>query len=261
MLAKPSNVLKDDLKDYQDNLTELLRQLPAQKKFYFYATDVFDDCIRKQTIEALGLANKSMFSEQSGVAFKQGNALEDEFLNRLEAAGTIIVKQHGIFIPSHGISGKIDAIIFRPEPEILEIKTVKSYPFKQLKNTPWNEGADAIFAYLKKSYLSKVITNYAQLQCYLYALNQDHGYLIYFNKDSGERLDLLIGKDDQAMQQILSWFSQTRNTIDNSRRLIEKGMPVDEALPEKHDKKGWPCSWGSDQCTFWEYCHGEKANK
>jgi hypothetical protein len=258
MLAKPTDKFKQELEEYTGTLTELLKQLPPQKKFYFYATDAFD-CQRKQTIKALGLAHEAMYSEESGIAFAQGHALEAQFVERLRGLGLLTAQQQGIFIESHGVSGKVDLIVFRPEPELYEIKTCKSYQFKQLKAVPWNDGADVVFAYLKKNYLDKVITNYTQLQLYLFALDLPEGYLVYFDKNSGERLDLHILRDDTAVQKALSWFSQTRSLINKARRGLEKGLPADEALPEKLDKSKFPCSWGADRCSYYEFCHGAKV--
>ena len=127
-----------------------------------------------------------------------------------------------------------DFIVFRPEPEIFEIKTVKGYPFKLLKKAPWGADSDTVFAYLKQNWLDKIITNYTQLQLYIWALEQDHGYLIYFDKNSGERLDLLIQRDEIAIQKALSWYAQTRSLIDKARAGLQQGQTFDEALPEKH---------------------------
>lgn len=209
-------------------------------------------------IEWLALAPQKAYSEESGVAFAQGDALEEEFITRLISAGLIIARQVGVFIPSHGISGRVDAIVFRPEPEILEIKTVKGYPFKKLMEAPWDAGYDAIFAYMKRNWMDKILINYTQLQLYLFALEQEKGFLIYFDKNTGKRLDLEIRRDDTAVAKALTWFSQTKGAIDKARLGLEQGRPADEVLPPTLDKKKFPCAWEADRCAFWEFCYGEK---
>jgi len=183
----------------------------------YFSPSVVAHCLRWVGYEALGY-KPAPPSAESHLVTMMGSAIHWSFLRVIEQQ--IPARQETIFaVDEADLSGRIDCLFRNPktsEYQILEIKTVGDYPFRQIKR----EGLPPELRNTKDIY-QPAPEHRNQVLLYMWAkrkegLNVACANIIYINRDSGQIKEALVvwnSKAEYDAEQLVAKIRQAKEAI------------------------------------------------
>ena len=214
----------------------------------YFSPSVVAHCLRWVGYEALGY-KPAPPSPESHLVTMMGSAIHWSLLRVIEQQ--IPSRQETSFtLDEADLSGRIDCLFRNPqtgEYQILEIKTVGDYPFRQIKR----EGLPPELRNTKNIYQPSP-EHRNQVLLYMWAkrkegLNVACANIIYINRDSGRIKEALVVWDSKAEYDAEQLVAQIRQ----AKEAISKGE-----LPQPTVESSYTCA---KLCPYRGYCeYGQK---
>lgn len=227
------NVIPEDNLDLEKSLTSAIAQkLEASNGSFWKQSDSFapsstNQCPRFAVYRLRGYNQEISLLAQTKRIFDLGNRIEDAVGEMFRDLGILVDSQVEMKIEEPApIRGYIDFIIDWDGHKIVECKSIN----------------EAGFAY-RKAYHKPKDEHFRQLQFYLYALKHDYGFVFYYCKNDSAILPLLVERDDNFVENILSKYEKIYQVYKNGD------------LPERPYKKE---SQNCSRCDAFAHCWSDQ---
>lgn len=239
------------MKDLLEFIDSTLARKSAEEdtpRDYLGASSLGGSCERKIWYSYNQIPMTEPFNGKTWRIFGRGHTMEEELIRWLRKVGFEIQNEDPrnggqLGFRTEDIAGHIDGLITKsPHPDIvapciLEIKTVGSYSFKQIKS----KGIEKA----RPEY-------YAQINLYMHHMKyaENAGMFVALNADNMELYIERIDYNEDLVHSLGEKAKRIKNAEDvgGFQRLYE------------FEKNGFPCYWFRGSCSYYTQCRKDNEN-
>jgi len=215
---KDENKLEDLLKQGLVSLHEQEKSVHKTEKGVYYPS-ALGSCLRKQYYT---YTREERVSPKELVIFATGKSVHETIARAFSEVATIEKVEENVSLeitPDVKLKGRIDLLIadYDGKKYLIEAKSTSKTP-----ETPFEE-------------------HVLQLQVYMKALNYNEGYILYWNKVTGEIKVFKVAKNEETIKNIFERVKTLHYYVSNNI------PPAPEAIIKE---RFWEC----DKCSFKDIC-------
>jgi len=215
---KDEKKLEDLLKQGLVSLHEQEKSVHKTEKGVYYPS-LLGSCLRKQYYT---YTREEQVSPEELVIFATGTSIHKTIANAFDMVATIEKVEENVSLEISNdvkLKGRIDLLIVDNEGKkyLIEVKSTSKTP-----ETPFEE-------------------HVFQLQVYMQALNYNEGFILYWNKVSGEIKVFKVIKNEETIKNIFERVKTLHYYVSNNI------PPAPEAIIKE---RFWEC----DKCSFKKLC-------
>jgi len=196
--------IKDDIIYEDRSLVTILEEHLEQRKGktkerdYFYASEIHNKC-EWFLWHCLKGSERNDISANDKLTFEQGNEIHRTLMRAMLETREIDVITSEATTSSDLVHGKCDCIFsFR------DGKEMNIVDFKSSKGSSWN--------YIPQD------NHKTQVQVYQYFFDIDHGWLLYYNKETQELQDFYVSRDDEKVEKILERLQKVKDLVESGEK-------------------------------------------